>query len=156
MKSKSKSNSPPFIWPSFSSPPNPNIHDINDLGNWLNEICDNEKEYTDQELASKLKETLDFRMGNNPTFSIYFTHHYRSEEIVKQRAKRYCKKNHIKLEDYNGPLPYRTFLIDTFPNPQKDRRLKLERIMKQQKKRIFLTKIKSVWKHILGKENRIA
>lgn len=149
MKSKSKYSTSVFTWPSFSSLPNPNIHDINDLGNWLNEICDYEKEYTDQELANKLKETLDFRMGNNPTHSFYFTHHYRSEEIVKQRVRRYCKKNRIELQDYNGPLPFRTFLIDTFPNPSKDRRLKLERIIKVQKRKAFYNKIKSIWKIIL-------
>ena len=151
MKSKSK-----FSWPTFNNPPNPNIHDLNDWFKWIEEICDNERNYTDQELADKLQEATDFRCGNNSTGSIYFTHHYRSEALIKLRAEKYCRKNRIKLEDYNGPLPYRMFLIDTFPNPNKDRRLKLERIIKQQKKRIFLTKIKTVWKHILGKEKKIA
>ena len=150
MKSKSK-----FSWPTFSTPPNPNIQSMDDLFKWMDEICDNEQNYTDQELADKLQETFDFRIGNNPTNSIYFTHHYRSDQLVQKRVKQYCKRNHIKLQDYNGPLPYRMFLIEVMPNPAKDRRLKVERLVKVQKRKIFFNKIKSTWKHILGKENKI-
>ena len=147
MKSKSK-----FSWPIFSTQINTDIQSMDDLFKWMNEICDNEQNYTDQELADKLREVTDFRAGNNSDGSIFLTHHYRSDQLVQERARKYCKQHHIKLEDYNGPLPYRMFLIDIFPNKDRDRRLKVERLVKVQKRKMFFNKIKSTWKFIVGKE----
>ena len=133
-----------------------NLTDIDSIQGvymWLDMICDEECNLSDQELADKLNEVYQFRVGNNPSNSIYLTHHYRSEMIVKQRARRYCKKNHIKLKNYNGLLPYRTFVIDILPDINKNRRLKLEKIIKVQKRKVIFNKIKSLWKHIFGREN---
>lgn len=116
---------------------------------WYDNICDLEKYYTDQELADALDEVRKFCTGNNPTYSFYLVHHSRSEELVKARAKQYCKNHHLKLEEYDGPLPYRMFLIDTLPM-ETHRRLKLERIIKKQKRNKFFNRIKSIWKYTHG------
>jgi hypothetical protein len=33
-------------------------------------------------------------------------------EILKRRVKKYCKKNNIKMEEYKGTLPFRSYNID--------------------------------------------
>lgn len=130
-----------------------NIDSIEGIYTLYDQICDDEKNYTDQELSDKLNDVLQVRCGNNPSRSIFFVHHYRSEQLVKRRATQYCKQHHIKLEDYNGSLPFRKFLIGVDLNKQKDRRLKIEKIMKSQKQKRLFSNIKIIWKHIFKKIN---
>jgi hypothetical protein len=141
MKSKSKFNF------GVKTNNNPDITSIEGVFNWLDTICDNEKEYTDQELSDKLEEVSSFCCGNNLSRSFYFIQHHRSEKLVEMRAIKYCKKHKIKLENYMGVLPYRKF-IDTIPYEVKNRKLKIEKIIKKLKREIIFNKFKSIWKRI--------
>lgn len=127
-----------------------NIHSVQDVWTKLDEICKNEKKYTDDELSKKLKEVYDFCNGGESGRDFYLISHHRSDEIVKQRVVKYCKKNKIKIENYTGLLPYRMFIIDKL----EVRRLKLEKIIKkikQKTKKINI--IGFLWKNIFGKVN---
>jgi len=124
----------------------PGMDTFEDICKWLNNICDHESEYSDLELSNKLDEVYKFRLGGNDGKSTLLFQHNRSDMIVKKRAKKYCRRNKIKLEDYKGPLPYRVFIIDTFPNESRFRKEKLEKI----KKKMFNNKIRRRWKNIFG------
>lgn len=90
-----------------------NIHSIDDVFDRLDEVCKNEKNYTDEEFAAKIHQIYDFCGGGESGGDFYLVTHRWSEIISEQRVKKYCKKHKIKLEDYKGVLPYRMFLIDT-------------------------------------------
>lgn len=91
-----------------------NIHSIEDVFDRLDEVCKNEKNYTDEELAAKLHQIYDFCGGGESGADFYLVTHRWSERICEKRAKKYCKQHKIKLKDYKGVLPYRMFLIDSF------------------------------------------
>jgi hypothetical protein len=91
-----------------------NIHSVEDIFDRLDEVCKNEKNYTDEEFAAKIHQIYDFCGGGESGADFYLVTHRWSERISEERAKKYCKKHKIKLEDYKGVLPYRMFLIDTF------------------------------------------
>jgi hypothetical protein len=90
-----------------------NIHSIDDVFDRLDEVCKNEKDYTDEELAKKLHLIYDFCDGGEDGANFYLITHRWSESICEKRARKYCKKNKIKLKDYKGVLPFRMFLVDT-------------------------------------------
>jgi len=71
----------------------------------LNVICANEHFYDDNDLAKKFKRAYESIPETN------MVHHEWSDTIIKRRVKDYCKRNNIKIENYNGPLPFRAFLI---------------------------------------------
>ena len=127
-----------------------NIQSDKDIFDRLDEICNHEKEYTDNELADKINLISDFCCGGESGYDFWMVHHRRSEELVESRVKKYCRKHRIKREEYNGPLPYRMFVVEVMPNKIKDRRLKIEQLMKIQKRKNFFNNIKSIWKNILG------
>ena len=89
-----------------------NIQSIEYVFKILDKICDNQKKYTDEELSEKLDSVYNFCYGGESGASFYFITHMRSENLCKKRAKKYCKKNKIKLENYKSVLPYRKYLID--------------------------------------------
>jgi len=76
-----------------------------DIFEKLNYICANEHFETDADFARKLN-----RVYNETPHGVNI-HHQRSSEIITRRVNNYCKRNNIKLEDYNGPLPFRLFVI---------------------------------------------
>jgi hypothetical protein len=71
----------------------------------LNYICANEHFDTDAEFANRLT-----RAYKEMPKEILVNHN-RSNEIVARRVINYCKSNNIELKDYNGPLPFRLFVI---------------------------------------------
>jgi hypothetical protein len=71
----------------------------------LNYICANEHFDTDNEFAARLNKVYNEIPKNE------LVNHNRSSEIITRRIENYCKNNNIKLEDYNGPLPFRFFII---------------------------------------------
>jgi hypothetical protein len=73
----------------------------------LNIICANEHFYTDEELAKKFQLAYEDMPRN-----ITFTHAW-SNNIIARRVKEYCDYNKIELKDYNGPLPFRVFVMPT-------------------------------------------
>lgn len=73
--------------------------------NTLNYICANEHFDTDAEFARKLSRAYD-EMPKD-----LLINHARSNEIIARRVNNYCKNKNIKLEDYDGPLPFRLFVI---------------------------------------------
>ena len=91
-----------------------NIQCTEDVFKHLNEVCDNEKNYTDEELTEKLHQVYDFCCGGESGGNFYFIQHRLSEHIVEQRVKKYCKKHKIKLEDYSGVLPYRKYIVEAY------------------------------------------
>jgi len=107
-----------------------NIDSMEDVFKSLNHICDIEKKLTDQELSDELKDIYNFCAGGKTGKDFYFITHTRSSNLVERRAKKYCKRNKIKIEDYKGPLPYRKQFIDSF-NPKIDlkRKEKLSKIV---------------------------
>lgn len=104
-----------------------NINSTNDIFKALDEVCDKEKTYTDDELSNELADIYDFCCGGVDGKSFYSITHNRSTKLVKQRVKKYCKKNKIKLEEYDEVLPYRKFYIDLIPDLR--RKEKLEKII---------------------------
>jgi hypothetical protein len=92
-----------------------NIKGLEDIFSLLDEICNDEKKYDDEELAKKLREVYDFCSGGHDGKNYYLITHMRSTNLLKKRAKQYCKKHNIKLKDYKGVLPYRKYFIDTLP-----------------------------------------
>lgn len=73
----------------------------------LNVICANEHFDTDEDFAKRLERLY----GEIPKNELI--NHNRSYEIIKRRVKEYCNHRNIKLEDYNGPLPFRLYNIST-------------------------------------------
>jgi len=105
-----------------------NIDSMDDVFKALNYVCDIERSLTDQELADELKDIYNFCSGGKDGKSFYFITHTRSSNLAERRAKKYCKRNKIKIEDYKGPLPYRKNFIDSF-KPDLKRKEKLSKIM---------------------------
>jgi len=91
---------------------------MEEIFKWKNDICAESNNYTDEELAEKLTEVREYCCGKNPTNSFYFISHGRTSKLLKKRAKKYCKKHKIKLEDYRGVLPWQLY-IDSF-KPEED------------------------------------
>ena len=89
-----------------------NLNSIEDVFYHLNKICDENRKYNDEDLSDKLSEITNFCIGGNDGKSFFTISHRRSEILVEKRAKKFCKKNKMKLEDYRGPLSYRKFIID--------------------------------------------
>lgn len=104
------------------------IDSMNDVFTALNDVCDNEKTFTDQELADEIAEIYNFCSGGSTGRDFYLITHIRSENLVKRRAKKYCKRNNIKLNDYKGVLPYRGNIIDSF-KPDLKRKEKLNKLV---------------------------
>ena len=71
----------------------------------LNVICANEHLYTDKEFAHKLDLAYE-RIPKNVLLN-----HMWTNNIVTRRVQEYCKYNKLELKDYNGPLPFRMFVI---------------------------------------------
>ena len=77
---------------------------IEDYFEKLNDVYLNQKKLTDNELALQLK---------NIYYDVpphIFIHHHKTEKLIKKRVRKYCKKNKIKLSEYDGVLPYRIYL----------------------------------------------
>jgi len=73
----------------------------------LNVICANEHFDTDEDFAKRLERLY------SQTPKDELINHNRSSEIIIRRVNEYCSKNNIRLEDYDGPLPFRLFIIPT-------------------------------------------
>jgi len=71
----------------------------------LNDLCDKEKNLSDEELSIELNKIYDLCPIN---LSI---NHYRSDLLLKKRVKKYCDKNNIEIRNYNGSLPFRIYMI---------------------------------------------
>ena len=93
-----------------------NIQSLEDIFKTLDKICKDEKKYSDEELSEKLGDVYDFCHGGETGGVFYFITHSKSRNLCKKRAKKYCKKNKIKLEDYKGILPYRMNLVEAIKN----------------------------------------
>ena len=100
------------------------INSMGDIFTALNDVCDNEKSYTDKELSIAISDIHDFCLGGKTGRDVYFITHTRSEKLVKKRAQKYCKKHKIKLEDYNGVLPYKQYVIDLTSDLMRNEKLK--------------------------------
>jgi len=71
----------------------------------LNVICSNEHFCSDAEFAKKLN--LAYSSGKPDEL----VNHSWSNNIVARRVNEYCKRNNMKIEDYNGPLPFKVFVV---------------------------------------------
>lgn len=100
-----------------------NINTLDDVFRALDDVCNKAKTFTDDELANELSDIHNFCAGGHDGKQFYFITHGRSTKLVEQRAKKYCKKHRIKLEDYNGILPYNNFLLDIEPDLQRKEKL---------------------------------
>jgi hypothetical protein len=66
-----------------------NIHCMEDIFDRLDEVCDNEEKYTDEELTMKLKLIYDFCNGGKSGRDFYLITHMRSTDLLKKRAIKY-------------------------------------------------------------------
>ena len=92
----------------------------------LDEVCDNEKDMTDDELSLKLSGVYDLCPAE------LLINHQRSKVLVSERVDKYCLDNKIEKKDYDGPLPYKLYLIDA--KKQKDSIEKLRELLNIYKK----------------------
>ena len=114
------------------------INSIEDVFTWIDYICDMEKYLTDYELADHFKEVSNYCGGVNKRGDYFLISHIRKENLIRERALKYCKDRKISLEDYDGPLPYKKFV---FFDKYEMRKRKLKKIIKKQKRKSFLEKI---------------
>ncbi len=117
------------------------IHSVEDVWKRLDEVCDNEKNFTDEELSKKLSEIYDYCNGGESGKDFYFISHMRSDILCENRVKKYCKKHKIKLEEYNGVIPYRKFIISMNTEKQFKREYKWKHMFG-----MIRTKLNTFWK----------
>lgn len=71
----------------------------------LNVICANEHFYDDTDLAKKFKRVFDII----PT-ELSVRHEW-SSQVINRRVREYCVRHNMKVSEYEGPLPFRAFVI---------------------------------------------
>src|SRR6185369_17184162 len=75
----------------------------------LNAICIEHEKYTDEELAEAL------RIAYKQFPSQFLINHNESNKLILDRVTTFCKKNKISLEEYEGPLPFRLYVLTKNP-----------------------------------------
>ena len=78
----------------------------------LNLVCANEHFFSDEDIVRRLKSIYDKQINEGlQNGGMELINHEWSNRIIERRVKKYCENHKIKLEDYNGPLPYRLFKV---------------------------------------------
>lgn len=96
---------------------------LTDYSELTNQILKNEHLYSDEELSQKINEShskIPYNME---------IHNIQIKELVRRRVEKYCKNNNLKLEEYQGCLPFRLFKIPVGNKSRKEAEKQIMELM---------------------------
>lgn len=96
----------------------------------LDLLCDNNLDYTDEELSDRLNDIY------NMIPTDILLNYYKSNKMIKDRVKKYCKENNLNISYYKGVLPYRSYNIPVNDISEKDARKQIKELMNDYKEEL--------------------